>query len=390
MVQITQQRASGIWKEPVAGWTAGGLFAAPWTDPPASAKAADAGDLPDHLDLDSDHRNDIAAALGHLLEVRSHCLQAAAAREYYTCRQEYAAALKACEAALFRLHSCEGEAAAALTEWALGVHALIRAQMTMPKDPAAARGLALSALTRLDGKHVPLTAGAEADAEAAARLVRETAELEERLLGLCDRVRQAVDAAEQAVERRLAALNRAVASMRRQHAKALAWAVGWGALNLILMAAAPVNALVLPAVPWSVPFIVALPVLWWATWARPFRDGRLFFGYVTRLRTAAVAAARTAAEGLWQPDERLEAELAPVLDAGLADYQRLRRFCLFRVPEQFDTCWKARAIREGALMRLAGTWLADMIDQAAQPLAEVLETPERIPYITAVRFGPLR
>lgn len=388
MAQITQQRASGTWKEPFAEWTAGGLFAAPWTDPPDGAAEVSTQDLSDFLNREPANGEDITFVLCHLLSVRTHCLRAAEAREYYTCRQAYAEALKACEAALFRLHGCAGETPAALTNWALGVHALIRAQITMPSDPAAARGLALSALSQLDGPHIPLAAGAEADARAAVRLARETAELEERLLGLCDQVRQAVDAAELGVERRLDALNRAVASMRQRHAEALAWAVGWGALNLLLMAAAPVNALLLPTVPWSIPFIVALPVLWWGTWARPFRNGLPFFGYVRQLRIASAAGVRAAAGGLWQPAERLEAELAPIMAAGEADYERLRRFCLFRPPEQFDTCWKARAIREGALMRLQGTWLADMIDQAARPLAEVLETPERIPYITAVRFGP--
>jgi len=386
MAQITQQRASGVWKDPFVAATAGGLFAAPWMDLPTGAAEAGADDLSDRLSREPADQEDLNPVLQHLLAVRSHCLRAAAARDYYTCRRAYDEALKACEAALFGLHGRAGETASALTNWALGLHSLIRAQITMPKDPAAARDLALAALTRLSGPHLPIAAGAEADARSAERLARESTELEGKLEGLCDRVRDIVDAAEQAVERRLGALNQAVASMRQRNAEALAWTVGWGALNVVLMAAAPVNAVVLPTVPWSIPFIVAVPILWWATWARPFRDGLLFFGYVTQLRTAAVAAVRTAAEGLMQPDVRLEAEVAPILAAGQADYEQLRRLYLFRAPEQFDTCWKARAICEGALMRLRGSWMADMIDQAAQPLDEVLQTAERIPAITAVRF----
>lgn len=347
----------------------------------------DVEELSARLNQEPAHREDITLALGHLLAVRGHCQRAAAALDAIRCRSHYVSALKECESALFRLHSCEGADAAALTAWALGVHALIRAQLTLPKDPAQARALASEALVRLSGPQPPLTRGAEADALSALRLQRETVELENRLVRLPAAVRAVTEAAERAAESRLRALNLAARALRERHAQAFAWAVGWGALNLLLMAAAPLNALWLPSVPWSIPFIVALPVLWWATWALPFRGGLPFFGFVRQLRLQAIADLREASGDLEPPGQRLAAEVEPVLAAGEQAERRLRQFHLFQLPEQLETVWKARAIAEGALERLKGVWMADLIDAPAMPLEEVLQTPERLPAIIGVRLA---
>ena len=387
MTKVIHPRPATSPHEPFAQRTAGGLFAAPWTGRAPADEIARVEDLSARLNQEPAHREDITLALGHLLAVRGHCQRAASALDHLTCRQHYADALKECESALFRLHSCEGADAAALTGSALGVHALIRAQMTFAEDPAAAHGLASEALGRLSGPQSALTLGAEADALSALRLQRETAELENRLLRLPDDVRTVTDAAEQAAENRLHALNLAVTALRRRYSQAFAWVVAWGALNLLLMAAAPLNALWLPAVPWSIPFIVLLPVLWWATWALPFRNGMPFFGFVRQLRLGAIADLCEAAGDLTPPRERLAAELEPLLTAGAEAEQRLRQFCLFRMPEQYETVWKARAIAEGALERLRGAWMADMIDAPAAPLRDVIRTPERVSAIIGIRLA---
>lgn len=387
MTNIVHPRPATCPHEPFAQRTAGGLFAAPWTGRSPADEIASVESLSARLNQEPAHREDITLALGHLLAVRGHCQRAASALEHLTCRKHYAEALKECESALFRLHSCEGADAAALTAWAMGVHALIRAQLTLTEDPAAARALASEALARLSGPHTALTRGAEADALSALRLQRETAELENRLLQLPEDVRAVTDAAEQAAESQLQTLNLAVSELRRRFDQAFAWTVGWGALNLLLMAAAPLNALWLPTVPWSIPFIVLLPVLWWATWALPFRDGLPFFAAVRQLRVQAIADLREAAGDLTPPRERLAAELEPLLEFGAEAERRLRRFYLFRMPEQYETVWKARAIAEGALDRLRGAWIADMIDAPAAPLREVLKTSERVSAIIGVRLA---
>ena len=304
MTNIVRPRPAATPHEPFAQRTADGLFAAPWTGRPPADDIGNVEDLSARLKEEPAHREDITLALGHLLAVRAHCQRAATARDYLTCRRHYADALKECESALFRLHSCEGAEAAALTGWALGVHALIRAQMVIAEDPAEARGLASEALGRLSGPQSALTLGAEADALSALKLQRETAELENRLLRLPDEVRAVTDSAEQAAESQLKTLNLAVAALRQRYTQAFAWVVGWGVLNLLLMAAAPLNALWLSSVPWSIPFIVLLPVIWWATWALPFRDGLPFFGYVRRLRLEAIADLREAPGDLKAPGER--------------------------------------------------------------------------------------
>lgn len=387
MTNIVHPRPTDFAHEPLVHWTADGLFAAPWTGRPDTEEPADVEELSARLNQEPAHREDITLALGHLLAVRAHCRRAASALDHLTCRRHYADALKECESALFRLHSCEGADAAALTAWALGVHALIRAQTTLTQDPTEARALAAEALGRLTGPQTALAPGAGADALSALKLQQETVELEDRLLRLPAEVRVMTEAAEQAAESRLNALNLAVRALRRRYAQAFAWAVGWGVLNLLLMAAAPINALLLPAVPWSIPCIVALPILWWATWAVPFRDGLPFFGFVRRLRLEAIADLRAAAGDLEPPGDRLAAEIGPLLEEGAQAERRLRQFYLFRLPEQYETVWKARAIAEGALARLKGDWVADMIDAPAAPLREVMEETERIAALIGVRLA---
>ena len=266
------------------------------------------------------------------------------------------------------------------------MHALIRAQTTLTQDPTEARALAAEALGTT-GPQTPLAPGAGADALSALKLQQETVELEDRLLRLPRRCASMTEAAEQAAESRLNALNLAVRALRRRYAQAFAWAVGWGVLNLLLMAAAPHQR---PA-PARRPLVhsvhrrAAHPLV--GDVAVPFRDGLPFFGFVRRLRLEAIADLRGAAGDLEPPGDRLAAEIGPLLEEGAQAERRLRQFYLFRLPEQYETVWKARAIAEGALARLKGDWVADMIDVPAAPLREVMEETERIAALIGVRLA---
>lgn len=377
------------WTDPFATRTVHGLFSAPWTERPSTESIAQVEHLSEILRQTPHRRDDLCVVLGHLLAVSGHCQRAARARDPRTCRRHYQEALQECEAVLARLHDAKGGTPAALAAWALGVHSLIRAQVAMATDPDAARLLAFEALNQLSGPTDPLAAGAEADALSAMILAREPVELTGRLARLPEAVREAVDHAEAEVSLAEARLNQAVLRVRRSHQEAMGWVVAWGALNLLLMAAAPVNSLYAPAVPWSLPFIFGLLLLWWATWARPFRGDLPFYAYVRLLRTDAIAELRSAAAALSNPRDELLNTVKPLLDAGQRDLERLSLFHLFQVPEEADTCWKARAIAEGATQRLTGEWMAEMIDRPPVQLAEVLPTdPSRVPAIIRIWFEP--
>lgn len=389
MAQAISPHSFAEWTDPFAKRTVHGLFSAPWLERPCTESIAEVEQLSEALRQTPHRRDDLSVVLGHLLAVHGHCQRAARSRDPHTSRRHYHNALQECEAVLARLYNAKGGTPAALAAWALGVHTLIRAQVAMATNPTEARMLAFEALNQLSGPADPLVAGAEADALSAIVLAREPAELTGRLANLPDQVRAAVDKTEQKLSLRAAALNRAVRAVRRSHQEAMAWVVGWGALNLTLMATGPINSFFAPSVPWSLPFLLGLLLLWWATWAVPFRKGLPFYAYVRMLRTESIGGLRAAAGALPDPRPEVESAVRPLLEAGQRDHERLSLFHLYHVPAEADTCWKARAIAEGATERLSGEWMAEMIDRPPVPLAEVLPTePSRIPGIIRVWFGP--
>ncbi len=377
-----------LWKDPFAERTARGLFTAPWIETPSAEGIAAVQHLSETLLQTPARPDDISVILGHLLAVHGHCQRAAGAREPRVALQRYNDALRECEIALSRLHHGKGGTPVALASWALGVHTLIRSQMAMVDDANAARLLAFEALHQLSGIADPLCAGAEADALSAMLLVREPADLESRQIILVNEIRTSTEMIEGEVQRREGDLNHALSGVHANHEKALAWVLGWGALNLLLMATGPLNAVYGSAVPWSLPFLLALPILWYLTWFRPFKEGLNFFDYVRALRRRSLEQFRTAADDLPDPKSRICDVLDPRIEQGQQDHDRLAAFYLFKLPEHCDTCWKAKAILEGVKARLCGDWMAELVDRHPWRLVDVLPTdPTMIPGITRVWFG---
>lgn len=386
MTHSASTQPATLWKDPFAERTARGLFTAPWLEIPSEEGITAVHHLSQTLLRAPGRPDDLSVTLGHLLAVHGHCQQAARAREPRACRQHYGEALRECEIALSRLHHSKGGTPAALASWALGVHTLIRAQIIMVSDPNSARLLAYESLHQLSGIVDQLCAGAEADALSAMLLVREPAELEARLAGLADEVRALADEAEGQIDRKEADLNHALITVHRNHEQALAWAVGWGLLNLALMATAPINALYGTRIPWSLPFLAAIPALWYLTWGRLFKDGLFFWAYVRMLRLASIAEFKAVAADLPRP--RFHDEADALLEHAQRDHERLSAFYLFRLPDECNTCWKAKAIADGVKERLDGHWMVELIDRHPWPLAQVLPTePSMIPGITRVWYG---
>ncbi|MFZ5827951.1 MAG: hypothetical protein ACOY94_26905 [Bacillota bacterium] len=388
MTHSASMQPATLWKAPFTERTGRGLFTAPWLELPSEEGIAAVHHLSETLMRAPGRPDDLSITLGHLLAVHGHCQQAARAREPRVCQQHYGDALRECEIALSRLHHSKGGTPAALASWALGVHTLIRAQITMVNDPNSARLLAYESLHQLSGIVDPLCAGAEADALSAMLMVREPAELEARLAGLPDEVRALANEAEGQIDQKEAELNRALIAVHRNHEQALAWAVGWGLLNLALMATAPLNALYGTTVPWSLPFLVAVPALWYLTWGRPFKEGLFFWAYVRMLRLSSIADFKAVAADLPRPRPRFRERVGALLEHAERDHARLSAFYLYRLPDECDTCWKARAIADGVRERLHGDWMAELIDRNPWPLEEVLVTePSMIPGITRVFYG---
>lgn len=376
-----------LWKDPFAERTARGLFAAPWIETPSPEGIATVQQLSETLLQTPTRPDDMSVILGHLLAVHGHCQRAAASREPRAALRCYRDALRECEVTLSRLHNAKAGSPAALAAWALGVHTLIRAQMAMTTDPDQARHLAYEALHQLSGIADPLCDGAETDALYAMLLVREPADLESQQASLTDEVRSLVAKTEGEIQQREAAMNRALTTVQANHAKALSLALGWGLLNLLLLATGPLNAVYAPSSPWSLPFLLYLPLFWYQTWLRPFKDGLNFFDYLRALRRRSLNEFIAAASDLPDPKEQLFDALTPMLEQAQRDHDRLASFYLFKLPEHCDTCWKARATVEGAKERLNGEWMAEMIDKAPWPLAQVLPTdPTMIPTVSRVWF----
>lgn len=388
MTHAGSTRPATLWKDPFAERTAKGLFSAPWLEIPTPEGIAAVHHLSETLMRTPAHPADLSVTLGHLLAVHGHCQQAARARDPRICRQHYGDALRECEIALSRLHHSKGGTPAALASWALGVHTLIRAQITMSSDPPQARLLAYQSLHQLSGIVDPLCAGSEADALSAMLLVREPAELEARLTALPDEIKALCVEAEGQIDRMEGDLNHELIGVHQNHERALGWSVGWGLLNLLLMATLPLNGRYASQVPWSAPFLLGLPVLWYLTWARPFRSGLTFFAYVQMLRLSSIASFKEVAMHPPRPRERLMQQVDELLAHAQQDLQRLSGFYLYRLPEDYDTCWKAKAIADGAKERMQGDWMAELADRHPWPLVEVLPTePSMIPSITRVWYG---
>jgi len=316
-----------------------GLFAAPWLERPDPleilAVQRDARSLA-HSPAPAGGGSDWAPALGYLLDLRSHCLLAAAALDPIPARHHYQEALKAAQSALNVLHHATEGTPGALAAWALGVHRLILAQLAMP-DLAETERLAREAIIILSGISDPLCIAAENDAHAATRLAQEPAELRTRLADLPDRISDQINYYRFADEQQIAGLQRAKLEVRRARFTAT-WTVAlWCLLNLVLMATLPLNGWVAPEVPWSLPCAIAVPVLWWLTWDRPIRGSLRFFDWLRWLQFTAHDLLQKAEADLIDPPAAFRESSARLLREARIDRELLAGYYLFVLPSDADT-----------------------------------------------------
>ncbi|MDF2627345.1 MAG: hypothetical protein K0R39_1176 [Symbiobacteriaceae bacterium] len=317
-----------------------GLFAAPWLE------------RPDPLEILAVQREAHAMAhshapapgsayhwtpaLGHLLDLRNHCLLAAAALDPIPARHHYGEALKAAQAALKILHHETEGTPGALATWALGVHTLIQAQLAMP-DLAEAERLARQAIITLSDIRDPLCIAAEYDAHAATRLAQEPDELRARLLALPDRINDQIAYYRHEGEQQAVRLQRAKVEVRRARFTAT-WLVAlWCLLNLALMATVPLNGWLAPDVAWSLPCALAVPLLWWLTWDRPLRGKHRFFDWLRWLQVNAHNQLHETEVSLIDPVERFWEGSTHVLREARLDRELLAGYYLFILPSAVDT-----------------------------------------------------
>lgn len=380
-------QASPVRHQPFTQRTGRGLFCAPWLEQPTADGIALVQHLSQTLMQTPAHQGDLSLVLGHLLAVRGHCEEAATAPDAGEACARYTEALHDCESALATLGSAPHGTAAALAQWTRGVHILIRAQMTMPTDAIAARTLAYEALHQLSGIADPLCAGAESDSLAAMLLVREPVELDVWLASLPDEVGEAARRVDADRDRFTGDVNHALMGLRQAQEQRLAWGLGWLAINLLLFATFPLNCIYASNVPWSLPFLLALPAIWWFTWARPFCDGLSFFAWLQWRWKLALDSFLTISAQLPALAEQLNQALEPLLEQGFRHRLRLQAFRLHQAPEP-DGVAVAETIAAGARQRCQGVWMAEFWDCPPAQVAEVIASdPAHLARATRIWYG---
>lgn len=367
-----------------------GLFAAAWLEGTDPTELTQVEALWDRLTRPDDPAKAARSVRGGLLGVRTHCLRAAAAGEPATARSHYRRALDQCEELMQWLHHAEAGEEAALAEWTAGVHGLIRAQLAMP-DIVQARELALAALDRLLGVQQPGYPGVLEDARAARTLAEEPGECATRLHDLPTRVLDGLNEARYRLESHVSVLNLRLANVREQHSRGFQATVAWGALNLALLATLPLNGIYYETVPWSLPFLLALPVVWWWTWSQPYRDGLRFFDWIRSASRRSLVEFKEAATA--EPDwAALFAQMTdPLLERGRQDLLRLNALSLMPTPDAVGRKHLLEAERTAARGRtiLRSICMADMDDSHPVPVAELVPTePSRLPHATRIYLDP--
>ncbi|HYF92835.1 MAG TPA: hypothetical protein VD969_11380 [Symbiobacteriaceae bacterium] len=364
-----------------------GLFAAPWLERPDPLEIVAAQQLSRSLAHAPAAPSDWTPAFSHLMEVRSHCLLAASALDPIPARHHYGDALKTCKVALNILHHATDGPEGALARWALGTHTLIQAQLAMP-DLEESERLARHAIVMLSSIGDPLYAGAEQDAHAATRLAREPQELHWKMEGLCDRIGDKLAYYRFEIDRQEALLNQRLAGVVRAHSTALRSVLVWGLLNLALMASLPLNGQFAPDVPWSLPLAVAVPVLWWWTWDRPYRSGMRFFDWIRSIKADSLTQLTDAVANLISPARQFSESAADLLRQARLDREVLAAYHLFTLPSSADTVEDAAQLVEEGSSVLAGQWCIELNDSHPWPLDEVLAArPSRLPNGIRIYFG---
>ncbi|HYG60132.1 MAG TPA: hypothetical protein VD902_18855, partial [Symbiobacteriaceae bacterium] len=367
-----------------------GLFAAPWIDRPTPSEVFAVQKMTrtlSHSAVSTDAAGDLTPVLSLLLLIRSNCMLAAMTMDHADARHRYQEALKVCTTTLNLLHHETEGTPVAIAAWVRGVHTLIRAQLAMP-DLAEVDGLARTAIIELDGNTDPICRGAEADAHAATMLAQEPAELGRELELLPDRVGDKLAYYRNQIDVQESLLNQRLSGIHATHQESLKLTLQWFALNAALMATLPLNGAWRPDIPWSVPFVIAVPVLWWWTWDKPFRDGMSFFDWMRWSRQGSIALFQAAARDLLHPADQYREAVTDLLRGARERRERIAAFFLFALPGRYDTVDEGvKAAAEGAEILSAG-WMAEMSDSIPWLLDDLLPLdPSMLPRATRIYFG---
>lgn len=375
------------WTEPFRQRTHLGLFAAPWLGTPSAAEVALIEESAGILEDAAVSHAHLPAILSGLLTVRANCLLAAQSDDATAGRAYYGDALKECQLVLNRLTAADDPLFRDLAAWAAGVRTLILAQKAMP-DVAESRRLAEAAAEHLSHIRDPICAGAKVDAGSARTLARvpgeithrlenRSAQLEERLA----HVRGEVQVWEQLMNNRLAAI-------RQAHLSEVKAVFTWGLIQILCMASLPLNGAWYPAVPWSLPLVLAVPGIWWWTWSRPFRDGKYFFEWLHDLRDAAVEEFRADAARLPDPTAHFQEACTELQALAYRDIEQLRLFHLFTPPSRLEEQARIAPQPCDSTSGLTGAWMIELDDRAPLKLADVINIePPMMPHGTRIYFG---
>jgi hypothetical protein len=375
--------------DPFLQYSQKGLFAAPWLGQPDPIELMAVQRLSRSLSHSpaATAPDDWSPVMGHLLEVRACCLQAAQTANPLTARARYMEALQACETALNLLHDAMESTEGALANWALGVHTLIRAQLAMP-DLNDSERLAREATEQLTRVEDPLCAGAAEDAHAATLLAREPLELTLRLAGLPSRMSDKIEYFRYMRDEAETMLNSQLERVVEAHTAAFRSVLIWTAINLVLMASLPLNGFLRPDIPWSAPLAIAVPILWWLTWDRPYREDMRFFDWIRWIRDQSLLQFHAAAKSVKNPGEQFRERAVDLLREARRDRERLAAFYLFAVPSQVDTVDDAARLADEGKEVLTGVWMIELDDTNPWPLDEALKVqPSMLPKGFRIYYG---
>lgn len=367
--------------------TAPGLFAAIWLGKPADPDLAPLDELAISLLHGSGAQDELRPVLGHLLAVQKHCLRAARTSDPSAARSHYGAALASAESLMSRLHDATAGTARNLMRWVEGVHTLIQAQGALP-DLERSKALALKAVAQLTDIGDPLCEGSRADCGAAVVLASEPSAVATALERLPMDVEARVHRAQEEIAKHESVLNHRLAGVHHAYDTTFKAVVVWGAINLALMATLPLNGAFFSQVAWSLPFMVAVPVLWWWTWSREFRDGFYFFEWVRETRDHYLALFHEAAAAVPDSRRQFQRSAHDLLMQARTDQERLRKFCLGELPPDLDTVAAAEMAIGRGDVSLAGEWQVVLDDRHPWKLTDMVPVkPTMAPHAIRVWYG---
>lgn len=374
--------------EPFAELTRRGLFAAQWMERPTLAEIEEVQDLSRNLAQHDTSPQELTAVLSYLVAVRGHCLLAAESQDAFRAKDHYQEALRSCRTALNLLHHATDGTPGALARWALGVHCLIQAQLAVP-DMAETERLSREAMIHFAGcADEPACAGAEADASAATRLAHEPANLARQLEDLPTRALDKLDYCKYRTDLAVSNLNACLGGIHQAYKTAFGHVLGWSLANILLMATLPLNGFFRPDIPWSMPPVLGVLALWWWTWDRKYREGLPLFDWIRLIRNRSIALFREAAEHLPNPGAEFSEGVTTLLREGREARDRLTAFCLFALPDKWETLDQTATIGAEGKGILEGDWYAEMDDHHPYTLVDLLPVdPTLLPHALRIFYG---